>query len=213
MIAAGADRKQKCSHFTKGLKIPDCPMSKRKPVKLPVFLTIAEANRLVQAAKSRRDRLLIMIGLLAGLRVAELCSLRVEDIDLSGRRLFVRSGKGAKQAWLPLHPKLVDPLRQWVAGKSGPSWVFPSSWFPDRPMTTRAIQYMIERTAKRAKIQKPGRKRITPHVLRHSFASQLLDKGADLVLVRDLMRHEDIASTQIYTHVSTERLKGALEGL
>lgn len=161
----------------------------------------------VEAAIAVRDRAVLEILYGSGLRVSELCALRPDGIDLERARLTVW-GKGAKQRIVPLSPPAVDALRHWLdAGRR----VLATTETPDdavfvnrraHPLTPRDVRRLLDRRA-----VAPAH----PHALRHTFATHLLDGGADLRAVQELLGHADLATTQLYTHVSRERLRGVLE--
>lgn len=180
--------------------------------KLPISLTRDEAAALVQQARSRRDRLILLIGLLAGLRVAEIVALRREHVNLEKREILIFCGKGSKQRVVPIHRRLFDPLRQWLHVQ-GSDWLFPSKSKAGRPLTRRAVQLMIQLAAERAGVSKPGRKHVGPHMLRHTLASTLLDRNVDLVTIKELLGHESLSTTARYVHIATEKMRSALEEL
>ena len=161
----------------------------------------------VEAALAQRDRAVLEILYGSGLRVAEACGLRPVDIDLPRSRLTVW-GKGSKQRTVPLSAPAVDALRQWLDhGRA----VLVDADTPDEvvfvnrrahPLTPRDVRRILDRRA-----AGPAH----PHALRHTFATHLLDGGADLRAVQELLGHADLATTQLYTHVSRERLRGVLE--
>jgi site-specific recombinase XerD len=161
----------------------------------------------VEAAVAQRDTAVLEILYGSGLRVAEVCGLRREDVDLAQARLTVW-GKGSKQRTVPLSEPAVLALRSWLqAGRAvlvdadTPAEVV----FVNRranPLTPRDVRRILDRRA-----DGPAH----PHALRHTFATHLLDGGADLRAVQELLGHADLATTQLYTHVSRERLRGVLE--
>ena len=161
----------------------------------------------VEAALAQRDRAVLEILYGSGLRVAEACGLRPVDIDLPRHRVTVW-GKGSKQRTVPLSAPAVDALRQWLdQGRA----VLADADTPDdvvfvnrraHPLTPRDVRRILDRRA-----AGPAH----PHALRHTFATHLLDGGADLRAVQELLGHADLATTQLYTHVSRERLRGVLE--
>ena len=161
----------------------------------------------VEGALAQRDKAVLEILYGSGLRVAELCGLRPVDVDLPRARLTVW-GKGSKQRTVPLSPPAVVALRQWLeAGRA----VLAGADTPDdvifvnrraRALTPRDVRRILDRRA-----DGPAH----PHALRHTFATHLLDGGADLRAVQELLGHADLATTQLYTHVSRERLRGVLE--
>ncbi len=161
----------------------------------------------VEAAVALRDMAVLEVLYGSGLRVSELCGLRPDDIDLVRARLTVM-GKGSKERTVPLSTPAVDALRAWLdAGRR----ILASTETPDdavfvnrraRPLSPRDVRRILDRRA-----DEPT----NPHALRHTFATHLLDGGADLRAVQELLGHADLATTQLYTHVSRERLRGVLE--
>jgi integrase/recombinase XerD len=181
-----------------------------KPKPLPVFLGADEPEAILRATTTRRDRVLLMTALYMGLRVGELCSLQVPRLDFAGAQLWVREGKGQKDRCLPIPRKLLGPLRGWV-GTRTEGYVFPSRQGGGR-MTERAVQLLVKRLAVKAGLRAATEpRRCTPHKFRHAFASRMLDRGSDIVAVRDALGHASVATTQIYTHVSNERLRAEME--
>ena len=163
------------------------------------------------AVRARDDAVLeLLYG--SGLRVAELCGLRRSDVDVAGRRVVVW-GKGAKQRQVPLSPPAATALERWLAtGRAallaaagvGPDAVGETVFVNrrGRPLTPRDVRRLLDR---RAPVP------THPHALRHSFATHLLDGGADLRVVQELLGHSDLATTQRYTHVSRERLRKVVD--
>ena len=161
----------------------------------------------VEAALAQRDTAVLEILYGSGLRVAEVCGLRPVDIDLDRARLTVW-GKGSKQRTVPLSAPAVAALRTWLS--AGRSVLVDADTPADavfvnrraHPLTPRDVRRILDRRA-----AGPAH----PHALRHTFATHLLDGGADLRAVQELLGHADLATTQLYTHVSRERLRGVLE--
>ncbi|CAN5905056.1 tyrosine recombinase XerC [soil metagenome] len=161
-----------------------------------------EADRVGQCRRLRDDAVSeVLYG--SGLRVAELCGLRHGDLDLDRGRVTVW-GKGSKQRMVPLSEPAVIALRRWttegravLAGSETPAEVVFVN-LRGRPLTPRDTRRILDRRS-----SEPTH----PHALRHTFATHLLDGGADLRTVQELLGHEDLSSTQIYTHVSRERLR------
>ncbi len=175
--------------------------------KLPVVLRGDEPERLLDVAKSSRDRLIFAISLLAGLRISEVLHLRIEHLDFEGRTLEVHEGKGGKDRNLPLSEKLIEPLKDWIRDRRE-GFLFISER-TGRTLTPRAVQRSIKKAATRAQIAR----NVTPHKLRHTFATRLLNRGANLREVQDLMGHANLGTTEIYLHTETERLRGAIDRL
>ena len=181
-------------------------MSRRK---LPVFLQDSEPEQLLRATTRERDRVLLMALLYLGLRVSEACKLRVEHVDVGRAILFVREGKGAKDRALPIPRRFAGPLRGWIGSRiSGYVWPSPGGG----KLTSRAVQLLIKRVARRAKLPNADQPRaITPHKLRHAFASRMLERGNDINAVKEALGHSSISTTATYLHTSGERLRRAME--
>lgn len=180
--------------------------------RLPSFLTTNEMMRLLEAPdlttpQGQRDRALLEMLYASGLRVSEIASLTLRQVNLDTREIRVR-GKGSKDRVVligePAARALTDYLKQsrdkLLDGKRS-SALFLNRW--GGRLTERSVQETIEEYAKRAGIGK----RVHPHMLRHTFATHLLDGGADLRVVQELLGHANLASTEIYTHVSKSRAK------
>jgi integrase/recombinase XerC len=184
---------------------------------LPRVLKARDASRLCELppgddATSARDRALLELLYGSGLRVGEACALDLDDLDLEHRAVTV-TGKRRKQRKLPLSEPATNALLVYVrearpellgAQESPPPAVFVNT--RGGRLGPRSVRAVIERYA-RAEGMGP----VNPHALRHSFATHLLDGGADLRSVQELLGHENLATTQIYTHVSTERLRAVYE--
>ena len=179
---------------------------------LPGVLTEQEVERLlaapdVEAALGLRDRAMLEVLYATGLRVSELVGLRSEQVSLLQGVLRV-VGKGGKERLVPLGEPAVDWLERFLergraailGAKQGPA-LFPTA--RGRAMTRQAFWHLVKRYARHAGISRD----ISPHTLRHAFATHLLDHGADLRVVQMLLGHRDISTTQIYTHIARERLK------
>ena len=178
--------------------------SPKAPRKLPQVLDPDEAKTLVEvptdAPLGLRDRALLELFYSSGLRLSELCALRWRDLDLDGGLVTVL-GKGRKQRSVPLGSHARAALREWRAttGAAQDAPVFPGR---NGPITPRAIQLRIRQLAQRQGLFK----RVHPHLLRHSFASHILESSGDLRGVQELLGHADIATTQIYTHLDYQHL-------
>lgn len=150
-----------------------------------------------------RDRTLLELLYGAGLRLAELRGLRRDDVDLRGELLRVR-GKGAKERLVPLQGEAKRWLERWLlaAAPTGTAPIFGGRG-ADGALSRRTVQRLVEKYLG----QVATLARVSPHVLRHSFATHLLERGADLRSIQELLGHASLTSTQVYTHVSTEKLK------
>lgn len=179
--------------------------------RLPKFLTLAEMKAMLEAPDLKtktgiRDRALLEFLYATGMRVSEIANLTMEDVNLENA--FVRcKGKGNKERIVPVGKKAIEACLHYLKKVRPRQKPFTNHFFIGKKrkgLTRVAIWQLIKRNARKAGIQK----QITPHTFRHSFATHLLEHGADLRIVQELLGHADIATTQIYTHVSRDRLKG-----
>lgn len=168
---------------------------------LPVVLSREEISRMLDATKNMKHRLMLGLAYGAGLRVSEVVAVKVQDIDLAEMTIHIKQAKGKKDRISILPEKLIDDLRASIAGKWGRDAVFPSE--QGGQLTTRTAQKFFEHALVRAKIDKPA----TFHSLRHSFATHLLENGVDVRYVQELLGHQNIRTTQLYTQVTNPRLK------
>jgi integrase/recombinase XerD len=174
----------------------------RRPRHLPTVLSQEEVARLLDATRSLEDRALIMTMYGAGLRVSEACRLTAADIDSNRNVIHVRQAKGKKDRDVMLSPVLLETLRIYWKNSQPRRWLFPGGR-PDKPITTKAVFLMIQKTAARAKISKT----VSPHVLRHSFATHLLESGTDLRSIQMLLGHSDVRTTIVYLHLSQRHIR------
>jgi site-specific recombinase XerD len=174
----------------------------KRPKHLPTVLSREEIIRLLNAARSLKHRALLMALYSAGLRVSEVCRLTVDDIDSSRMVLHVRQGKGNKDRDIMLSPILLETLRQYWKRSRPKRWLFPG-YGPDKPMTTKSVFLMVRSVAARAKITKT----VSPHTLRHSFATHLLESGTDIRSIQLLLGHSDVSTTIIYLQVSQQHIR------
>ncbi|MFA5258959.1 MAG: site-specific tyrosine recombinase/integron integrase [Candidatus Pacearchaeota archaeon] len=178
---------------TVGIKRP------RSEKKIPQVLTKEEVIRLISSSSTIKSKLLTQILYSSGLRVSELVRLKKQDLDFNENIGWVRGGKGKKDRMFILSKKLSARLKKYI--DKHPDWNYIFS--ENSPLTTRNIQKIIQKLAKKAGINKD----VHPHTLRHSFATHLLDAGTDLRKIQTLLGHSSIATTQIYTHISSEQIK------
>jgi integrase len=178
------------------------PRHRRRPP--PKVLTREEIAALLGALRRRKYRALLLTCYAAGLRIGEACRLRVRDIDSQRMVIHVMGGKGGKDRDTVLSPRLLELLREYWKAERPAEWLFPGQR-GDKPVTFDAVRQAY-RLARDAVGLSPC---YTPHSLRHSFATHLLDAGADLVLLKTLLGHRSIRTTSIYTHISLERIRSA----
>ncbi len=188
-----------------GLRAPKAPR------KLPQVLDVDEAVQLVElptdAPLGVRDRAILELFYSSGLRLSELCALRWRDLDFA-EGLVTVLGKGSKQRTVPVGSHARAALQAWRAESQGRN---EAPVFPGRgggPITPRAVQIRLRQLAQRQGLFK----RVHPHLLRHSFASHVLESSGDLRGVQELLGHADIATTQIYTHLDYQHLAKVYDG-
>ena len=163
--------------------------------KLPVVLSKSEIKQLLQACSHKKSRLLIKLLYSSGMRISECLNLRVKDLELDEKIAWVRSGKGGKDRMVILSQDVVNELRSFL--DLNQEYVF--SGRNGCPLTARSAQQVLKNAAKKAGISKP----VSPHKLRHSFATHLRESGTDLRVIQELLGHANISTTEIYTHVSS----------
>jgi len=195
------------------LDFDDLPLLK-KPKKLPVVLSPDEVTRLIEAASSLLHRTLLMLLYATGLRRAEAANLKVNDVDSSLMLIHVRQGKGSRDRELPLTRKMLGALREyWRATKLKPRvYLFPrrrGNAAGERPISDKTVWHACDEAARRAGIGK----RIGPHTLRHSFATNMLEAGADLRTIQLLLGHRQLKDTALYLHLSRRHLSAAANPL
>ncbi len=171
--------------------------------KLPSVLSTNEVARILARPRNLKHRALLMLLYSSGLRVSELVRLRPADVDADRRLLRVRRGKGGKDRYTLLARRAIEAVTIYQAAFPTDRWLFPGQK-PDRHLTTRSVQRVLENAAQAAGI----RKKVTPHMLRHSFATHLLESGTNLRIIQDLLGHRSARTTQIYTHVARSTLEG-----
>ncbi len=172
----------------------------KKEKRLPSVLSKEEVRRLIDNADNIKSRLIISLLYSSGLRVSELVKLKVDDIDFNEKMGWVRQGKGNKDRMFSLSENLTQEMKEYLGMKEDDRQYLFSL---DKPLTTRNIQKIIKGTKERAKINK----KVTPHTLRHSFATHLLENGTDIRLIQKLLGHNSISTTELYTHVSNNQLR------
>ena len=149
-----------------------------------------------------------MTAFSTGMRRAEVCNLKVEDIDSVRMLIHVRQGKGRRDRDVPLSPTLLETLREYWRWMKPKTYLFPGTlngWRADKPITPKIIWQACREAAQHAGITKPVR----PHLIRHSFATHLVEQGADLPTVQALLGHTTLKPTSIYLHLSQRHLQAA----
>ncbi|UNQ74076.1 site-specific tyrosine recombinase/integron integrase [Infirmifilum sp. NZ] len=173
----------------------------RREKKLPRYLEPEEVKRMVEQADSIRDKLIVMLLFTTGLRVAELVNIRRTDIDLERRTIRVK-GKGAKERYVYFPQSVAELLAAYVSSNDS-EWLFPSSKDPSSHIHYTTVERVLKTLARKAGLSK----KVTPHLLRHTFATLSLASGLDVREIQELLGHSNLNTTQVYAHVSRERLR------
>lgn len=181
---------------------------KRSEKRLPNYLNVDEIKKLFEVCENTKHR--CMIGLLygGGLRLGELLHLMVGDIDSKANVIHIRAGKGNRDRKTLLSDKLLKDLRKYYFEYKPKKYLFEGQ--DGEAYSERSVQQVVKQAASKAGIQK----RVTPHTLRHSFATHLLENGTDIRFIQELLGHQSIKTTEIYTHisdVSTSRIKSPID--
>lgn len=171
----------------------------KKEKRLPEVLTKDEVTKLLSSAETRKSRLIISLLYSSGLRVSELVNLKPGDINFNENIGWVRSGKGSKDRMFTLSPNLATELKEFISKKENTKYLFSQ----EEPLTTRNVQKIVKHLRNRADINK----KVTPHTLRHSFATHLLESGTDIRMIQALLGHSSLNTTQLYTHISSDQIK------
>ena len=177
----------------------------RTPAKLPQVLSREEIARLIDGANNLMYRAILMTLYSTGMRRSEVCRLQVSDIDSARDVIHIRGGKRRRDRDVPLSPKLLETLREYWRWMKPKTWLFPGykkGWRVDVPITDKVVWHACKEAAKNADLQK----RVTPHLLRHSYATHLLEAGADLRTIQLLLGHVELKHTVIYLHLSQRHL-------
>jgi site-specific recombinase XerD len=181
----------------------------RTPRRLPTVLSPEELRRLFDVARDVKHKALLMTLYGAGLRISEALTLTPADIDSRRMLIHVRLGKGNKDRMVKLSPQLLAVLRDYWRLRRPKNWLFPRTSDPDRAMEDGTAYRAVVRAARRAGITK----RVSPHTLRHSYATHLLDAGTDLRTIQLLLGHRNLKTTALYMHVSQAKLHAAASPL
>jgi integrase/recombinase XerD len=179
-----------------------------EPRKLPVVLSPEEVARLLDAAPGPKYKAALSVAYGAGLRAAEVVSLKVSDIDSKRMVIRVEQGKGRKDRYVMLSPHLLELLRAWYKAGRPQGWLFPGR---DRvqPITTRQLNRACHAAVQMADLKK----RVSLHTLRHSFATHLLEQNIDIRVIQVLLGHSKLDSTALYTRVATKTIREVMSPL
>jgi integrase/recombinase XerD len=195
--------------FVKTLRrpyLPDALPFPKHSKRLPTVLSQEEVARLIDATGNLMHRAMVMTLYATGVRRAELCRLKVADIDSARMVLHIHEGKGGRDRDVPLSPKLLATLREYLRWMKPKTYLFPgmeNNWRADVPVTRKVAWIAVTEAAKAAGITM----RVSPHTLRHSYATHLLEAGADLRTIQALLGHAKLADTTVYLHLSHRHLQ------
>jgi integrase/recombinase XerD len=192
-------------------QLEDTPYPKA-PRRLPQILSREEVTRLIAAAHSLTHRTMLMLLYSTGIRNAELRHLQVRDIDSRRMLIHIRQGKGGRDRYVPLSATLLDTLRAYYRWMRPTGFLFPgtvANWRTDKPLTPKVVWDACVVAARRAGLAH----RVYPHLLRHCFATHLLETGADLRTIQLLLGHATLNHTVVYLHLSQRHLQGVVNPL
>ena len=179
--------------------------SPKIPKSLPKTISVEETLHFLQTPDSIRDRTILFLLYGTGIRVSELSNLDVDSIDIENRMLRIVGGKGNKDRLIPLPDVLIPILEEYMDKRrddtNSSALILNRS---GKRLTSRSIQRLVKKYREQANLQD---KKLTPHTLRHSFATHLIENGADLRSVQELLGHMDISTTQVYTHLAKKKLQ------
>jgi len=187
----------------RGDELKAVPRPKRER-RLPVVLSREEVQRLFAVVTNLKHKALLMVAYDAGLRLSEILNLRIEDIDSQRMVIHIRQGKGKKDRYARLSPGLLELLREYWRAYRPPTWLFPGACQRKR-YNVATPGHILKKLCRKAGITK----RVSMHTLRHSFATHLLEAGTNLRVIQQLLGHERIQTTCVYTHISLEELREA----
>ena len=171
----------------------------KKEKRLPEVLTKEEVKKLLDVSETKKSKLIMSLLYSSGLRVSELVNLKTAEINFEEKIGWVRQGKGSKDRMFIISERLLNEIKSYTKKKKDYQYLFSK----DKPLTPRNIQKIVKHTRHKAELTK----KVTPHTLRHSFATHLLELGTDIRVIQSLLGHASLNTTQLYTHLSTEQLK------
>lgn len=174
---------------------------KRKEIKLPKFLTKCEIRKLLESTENIKHKAILTTIYSCGLRLSELLELKICDIKSKDSILIIRQGKGKKDRIVNLSSKLIGLLREYYTAYHPKVYLFEGQ--NQEKYSKRSVQQVLKNALKNANIDTPA----TVHTLRHSYATHLLENGTDIRIIKELLGHNDIKTTEIYTHITDISLR------
>jgi integrase/recombinase XerD len=184
----------------------------KRPERLPTVLSQEEVGQLIASASNLLDYAMLSTLYATGVRRMELIRLKTEDIDSKRMIVHIRQGKGNRDRDVPLTPKLLETLREYWRWMKPKTYLFPGmvdGWRADKPLTPKVVWTAVRDAAKRAGIKK----RVSPHTLRHSWATHLLENGTDIRTIQLLLGHAELEATTVYLHLSRRHLQAVANPL
>jgi integrase/recombinase XerD len=167
---------------------------------LPKVLDKEEVRKMILGTQNLKHRCLLLLLYGSGLRLGEVLNLLPRDVDRARGVLHIRRAKGKKDREVPVHPALIDLLARQMRDGQHLTWVFEGA-MPGEPYSDRSVQNVVKQAAARAGINRP----VTAHMLRHSYATHLMEEGIDLRIIQSNLGHSSIKTTEIYTHVARQK--------
>lgn len=179
----------------------DFNVKMKKPSTIPEVLSVEEVQRLLNSFKNLKHKAIFTLCYSAGLRLGEILNIKIKDIDSDRMQIRITQAKGKKDRYSLLSPKVLELLRKYVTEYKPKEYLFEGQ--SGGKYSSASVQQLMRKHRTKANIKKKA----TPHTLRHSFATHLLDNGTDIRFIQELLGHQHISTTQIYTHVSPKSIK------
>ncbi len=173
----------------------------RSEKKVPVLLSGAEVQSILSAGTNVKHKNILAIIYSCGLRISEVQHLTLKDIDSSDMKIWIRAAKGNKDRWVYLPPNLLKLLREYAAVYQPKAYLFEGK--KGGLYSQKSIQMVLKKALKKSGINKNA----TPHTLRHSYATHLFEKGTDIQIIKELSGHNNIKTTERYSHITKDHIK------
>ena len=182
-----------------------------RPKKLPVVLSCEEIKLLLKTPRLLKHRLILGLLYDCGLRCSELCNVQVKDLDFTRKQLHIRQGKGRKDRYVPLSDIIIRGLKKHLAAEPLSKWCFTGNnkKVEAVPLSPRGVQWVVKEARKKSGLQKD----LSTHILRHTYATHLLEMGMDIMTLKNMLGHADIQTTMVYLHVAQSQNVNAFSPL